>query len=90
MKPLNWNPNEEEVETARDVLRWAHQEMMNALTPELGFAQLAMIAGDDGAEDDQAEWIFIEGAYNAADTLGEVMIKHAWRRYQDRQRGAEG
>ena len=89
MKPRDWTPTEQQIEDARDVLGWAHREMMNAITPELGNTQLAMIAGEDGAEDDHAEWLFIEGAYNAGDTLGQTLISRAWQRYRDRQEGAE-
>ena len=88
MKPINWTPTTEDIDTAREVLGWAHREMMNAITPELGNAQLAMMAGEDGAEDDCIDWLFIEGAYNAADTLGQVLIRRAWQRYRDRQEGA--
>ncbi len=88
MKPRDWTPTEQQTIDARDVLSWAHREMMNAITPELGFAQLAMIVGAEGAEDDHADWLFIEGAYAAADTLGETLIRKAWMRYRDRQEGA--
>ena len=92
MKPLNWTPTELQITDAKDTLAWAHREMMNALTPELGNAQLAMLASEDGAEDDHAEWLFIqglEGAYNAASTLGDTLIRKAWQRYRDRQEGVE-
>ncbi len=61
---------------------------MNAITPDLGRAQMAMLDGEDGADEDHAEWLFIEGAYNAASTLGDTLIRKAWQRYRDRQEGA--
>ncbi len=88
MKPLSWTPTAEEIEDARDVLKWARAEMMNEITPRFGMAQMAMLEDDDGAEAEYDELLFMEGAYNAADTLGQTMIGKAWRRHLERMEGA--
>ncbi len=87
--PLNWTPTQEQVEDAQEVLGWAYREMMNELTPELGKAQIGRLDNPDGDRSEYDALLFTEGAFNAADTLGEVMIAQAWRRHPERREGAE-
>lgn len=88
MKPLNWNPTEQQIEDAKDTLAWAHREMMNAITPELGMAQLGLPVGGAEAKVAYNIALFKEGGFNAGDTLGQTMISMAWKRHRDRQEGA--
>lgn len=91
MKDPNWTPTAEQVQEAKDVLAWARREMMNEITPELGMAQMDMLTnpGDPQAKAEHEDWLFIEGGYSAADSLGQTMVAQAWRRHLERQEGAE-